>query len=210
MDTDTTVRKLLYNVLGKLTARGDDCPKAFGPTHPRILSITQRELIIRNGLGDRNPQVEAAAASLLTTWVNCVDVKVEEKDVKVEEQVPEKLGSGVLSLLTLLDLGEGTIAEDALLSIFKTEVDTFKFDGKNSHFLCGSLFFNFFRFHRGLLVYLEPRKSLSGKSVCRTLQKYQRLRKARKCSSGRDLNRIPYPRGLQPPYREYHKSGWSC
>jgi len=132
MDTDTTVRKLLYSaVLGKLTTGGDDCPKAFGPTHPRILSIAQRELIIRNGLGDRNAQVKAAAASLLTTWVNCVDVKAEEKDVQVEEQVQEKLESGVLSLLTLFDLGEGTIAEDALLSIFETEVDTFKFNGKN-------------------------------------------------------------------------------
>ncbi|KIM49317.1 hypothetical protein M413DRAFT_438505, partial [Hebeloma cylindrosporum] len=130
MDTDVTIRKLLYSAVleKRTTLGGDDGPKAFGPTHPRILSIAQRELIIRNGLGDREPQVRAAAASLLETWVHFVDVKAEEADVKVEEQVREKLECGVLSLLSLFDLGEGTVAEDALLSIFKTGVDNFKFD----------------------------------------------------------------------------------
>jgi condensin complex subunit 3 len=176
MDTDVTVRKLLYSaVLERLaTEGGNDSPRTFGPTHPRILSIAQRELIIRNGLGDRDSQVRAAAASLLATWVDVVDVKAEEKDVKVKEQVPEKTESGILSLLTLFDLGEGTVAEDALLSIFKMGVDIFKFDGKNSHFLCAPLFIDFFRFHRQLLVYLDSGKSISGKSICGTLQGRQR------------------------------------
>lgn len=176
MDTDVTIRKLLYSaVLAKRTTEGGgDSPKTFGPTHPRILSIAQRELITRNGLGDREPQVRAAAASLLATWVKFVDVKAEEKDAKVEEQVREKMESGVLSLLSLFDLGEGTVAEDALLSIFQTGVDIFNFDGKNLHFLCLSLFINVLRFRRWLLVYLNPGKSISGKSICGTLQEHQR------------------------------------
>ena len=176
MDTDVTVRKLLYSaVLEKRTTEGgNDGSKALGPTHPRILSIAQRELIIRNGLRDREPQVEAAAASLLATWVNFVDVKAEEEDVKVEEQVQEKMESGILSLLTLFDLGEGTVAEDALLSIFKTGVDIFKFDGENSLFSCAPLFIDLFRFPRPLLVCFDSGKSISSKSVCGTLQECQR------------------------------------
>lgn len=176
MDTDVTIRKLLYSaVLAKRTTEGGgDIPIAFGPTHPRILSIAQRELIIRNGLGDRDHQVRAAAASLLATWVKFVDVKAEEKDVKIEEQVREKMENGVLSLLTLFDLGEGTVAEDALLSIFQTGVDIFNFNGKNSHFSCAPLFIDVLHFRRRLLVYLDPGKSISGKSICRILQERQR------------------------------------
>ena len=146
MDTDITIRKLLYSaVLDKsTTVVGEDGVKTFGPTHPRVLSIVQREVIIRNGLGDRDHQVRASAASLLETWVDFVDMKAEDKDVKVDEQIQEKMQTGVLSLLALFDLHEGTVAENALLSIFKSRVnifDTIDFDGKNSYFhvvLCSS------------------------------------------------------------------------
>src|SRR5437879_13636723 len=59
MDTDITIRKLLYTtVLDKLTTvGGEGGVKTFGPTHSRILSIVQREVIIRHGLEDRDHQV---------------------------------------------------------------------------------------------------------------------------------------------------------
>jgi condensin complex subunit 3 len=139
VDSDITIRKLLYSVvLDKLTTvEGEDGKKTFGPTHPRNLSPVQREAIIRNGLGDRDRQVRASAALLLETWVDFIDVKAEDKDVKVEGQVQEKMQTSVLSLLTLFNLRDGTVAEDALLSIFKTRVDIFdtiNFGGKNPYF----------------------------------------------------------------------------
>lgn len=37
---------------------------------PRVLSIAQREEIVRNGLGDRDAQVRKAAAGMLAGWVD--------------------------------------------------------------------------------------------------------------------------------------------
>ncbi|KAI9569792.1 hypothetical protein HD554DRAFT_2087421 [Boletus coccyginus] len=63
-DTDTVVRRLIYSaVLEKNCATFDGA--AIGPLHPRVLTIAQRELIIRNGLGDREPAVRSAVGSLL-------------------------------------------------------------------------------------------------------------------------------------------------
>ncbi|KAF8163123.1 nuclear condensing complex subunit [Crassisporium funariophilum] len=107
-DTDAIIRKVVYNaVLAKHTTQGEEGEKeTLGITHPRVLSIAQRELIVKNGLGDREPAVRAAAASLITTWVH-------------EGQ------SGVVSLLSLFDLGQGTVAADALMSVFTTDVAIF-------------------------------------------------------------------------------------
>lgn len=90
----------------------------MGFVHPRALSIAQRELIIRNGLGDREPAVRAAAGSLLGTWVDVV------RGVKAEDN--KGVQDDVIALLKLFDLHESTIAEGALLSIFATRSDIFE------------------------------------------------------------------------------------
>lgn len=116
-DTDTVMRRLLYSaVLEKNCATPDG--SAMGLLHPRVLTIAQRELIIRNGLGDREPAVRAAAGSLLGAWVDVVrgSAKAEEGGGVMDD---------VLALLGLFDLNENTVAEDALLSIFATRVDIF-------------------------------------------------------------------------------------
>ena len=59
-DTDTTIRKLGY-----LTPPAE----ANSIVHPRSLTIAQRELFVQTGLGDREPVVRSAAATLLTVWV---------------------------------------------------------------------------------------------------------------------------------------------
>ncbi len=92
--------------------------EGVGLTHPRVLSIAQRELIIRNGLGDREESVKAAAAKLMSTWVDVV----RPAEVKPEE------GQGVaeadlIAFLNLFDLVENSTAENALVSVFKTRVD---------------------------------------------------------------------------------------
>lgn len=129
-DTDTVIRRLVYSaVLEKNCTTPDGSP--MGPLHPRVLTIAQRELIIRNGLGDREPAVRTAAGSLLGTWVDVVRglTKPEEGEGILED---------VLGLLGLFDLTENTVAEDALLSIFATRIDIFdhlEFKGAYMHLL---------------------------------------------------------------------------
>ncbi|KAG6370186.1 hypothetical protein JVT61DRAFT_12333 [Boletus reticuloceps] len=116
-DTDTVMRRLVYSaVLEKNCITPDG--SSMGPLHPRVLAISQRELIIRNGLGDREPAVRSAAGSLLGAWVEVVrgSTKAEEDGSAMDD---------VLAFLGLFDLNENTVAEDALLSIFATRVDIF-------------------------------------------------------------------------------------
>ncbi|PSR90834.1 hypothetical protein PHLCEN_2v4803 [Hermanssonia centrifuga] len=125
-DVDPTIRKLVYSavlepncVINKPSSEGQEqTVEGVGLTHPRVLSIAQRELIVRNGLGDREESVKAAAAKLMSTWVDVV----RPAEVKPEE------GQGVaeadlIAFLNLFDLVENSTAENALVSVFKTRVD---------------------------------------------------------------------------------------
>lgn len=40
---------------------------------PRILTIAQREEVVRNGLGDREPSVRKAAAGMLAGWLDLAE-----------------------------------------------------------------------------------------------------------------------------------------
>jgi condensin complex subunit 3 len=126
-DTDATIRKLVYSaVLEPNVMQSDDSIKAMGVTHPRALSIAQRELIVRNGLGDREGGVKAAAGAVVGSWVDAVGQRDgdDEGELKLEMQV--------VRFLTLFDLAENKIAEDALLSVFESRPDVFdhlEFDG---------------------------------------------------------------------------------
>ncbi|KAG6903032.1 hypothetical protein C0995_007465 [Termitomyces sp. Mi166 len=123
-DTDTTIRKLVYSAIleKNVTVGGDD--RMMGPTHPRALTIAQRELIIRNGLGDREPSVRAAAASLLGRWVDVVG----EQPAKLEgkENPDVKVENGLVELLKMLDLTEQKYPVDAVLSIFTSRPEIFQ------------------------------------------------------------------------------------
>ncbi|KAF8647428.1 hypothetical protein AX16_006718 [Volvariella volvacea WC 439] len=99
-DTDTMIRKLVYHaVLQSHTKQGGS--EVMGPTHPRALSIEQRELIVKNGLGDREPSVRLAAGSLLGNWVDVVgegaklDTRTASEPVKNEEVGDSKEGLAV-------------------------------------------------------------------------------------------------------------------
>ncbi|KAH7929985.1 ARM repeat-containing protein [Leucogyrophana mollusca] len=109
-DTDTVMRKLVYSAI--FEAHCHDPEGGMGVVHPRALTIAQRELIVRNGLGDREPAVRSAAGSLVGTWVDAP--KVEEGKGADED---------VVVFLKLFDLQESTVAEDALLSVFATRPD---------------------------------------------------------------------------------------
>ncbi len=134
-DTDNNMRKAFYDsVMGKNVLQGDE--KIIGPTHPRALSIQQRELVVRNGLGDREPAVRAVAASLLATWVDVAEMDSENnRDSAKDDKGGKDLEKGVLAFLTLFDLAEGTVAADALPRVFQARVDIFdniEFDGMQS------------------------------------------------------------------------------
>lgn len=120
-DVDTTVRRLVYaSVLLTHAELPDDAMP--GAAHPRALTIAQRELIVRNGLGDREPVVRAAAGKLVGAWVDAVSVGT-KKDMILED---------LLAFLGTFDLRESAVVEDALLSVFVTRVDVFDaldFDG---------------------------------------------------------------------------------
>jgi condensin complex subunit 3 len=122
-DIDMTVRRLVYGSV--LLAHADLPDEAMpGAAHPRVLTIAQREQIVRNGLGDREPAVRAAAGKLVGAWVDAVSVGVGTKKGSVLEDL--------LAFLGTFDLRESAVVEDALLSVFVTRVDVFDaldFDG---------------------------------------------------------------------------------
>ncbi|TBU47907.1 nuclear condensing complex subunit [Dichomitus squalens] len=130
-DVDAATRRLVYvNVLEKYcTGVGEDSRTRVGFTHPRVLTIAQREQIVRNGLGDREDIVKKAAAQLLGVWVDVVRTEA-GKEVKPEENVKRENGEEVIedlvAFLNLFDLEEGKVAEDALGSVFDTRVDIFE------------------------------------------------------------------------------------
>ena len=126
-DVDTTVRRLVYGsvLLAHAELPDDAMP---GSAHPRALTIAQREQIVRNGLGDREPAVRAAAGKLVGAWVDVVSVGT-KKGAILED---------LLAFLGTFDLRESAVVEDALLSVFVTRVDVFdalEFDG--AHLLYG-------------------------------------------------------------------------
>ena len=104
-DPDALTRKLVYSaILPRLS-------------HPKQLTIAQRESVVKEGLGDREDAVRVAAARLLGSWVD--------------------LCEGDLStFLAFFDVRTSTdLTSDALKSVFVTRlevVDLIKFDGTTS------------------------------------------------------------------------------
>lgn len=124
-DVDPNIRKLVYTyVLEKYCQPSDFGQVGF--THPRALSIAQREMIVRNGLGDREGSVKIAAAQLLGQWVDVVRSDGSKKEEGVKKEVGEETIEDLVAFLKLFDLTEGTVAEDALGSVLNTRVDIYE------------------------------------------------------------------------------------
>ncbi|KAG8947483.1 hypothetical protein FRC04_010664 [Tulasnella sp. 424] len=97
-DQDTTIRKILYSHV------------LAGLPHPKLLTISQREEVVKNGLKDRESTVRAAAGRLVGTWVDLFE-------------------GGLVELLKMFDLiGSEEVAQEALLSAFITRPDLFDSD----------------------------------------------------------------------------------
>ncbi|KAG8801371.1 hypothetical protein FRC16_000627 [Serendipita sp. 398] len=81
--------------------------------HPRVLTIVQRERILRTGLGDRESSVVEASKNLVLKWV-------------------ETLDGDLLKFLETFDLVGGDVAERALSALFDIKpalMDAINFDG---------------------------------------------------------------------------------
>lgn len=82
-----------------------------------MLTIVQRERILRTGLGDREMVVKDAACSLALKWV-------------------EALESDLIKFLETFDLVGGDVAEQALFAVFEAKpalFDSIKFEGASHH-----------------------------------------------------------------------------
>lgn len=137
-DTDQNIRKLVYDHKLAKNIQGDDTiPGSLGPTHPRTLTISQREAIVKNGLGDRDNTVKGAATLLILKWMDTVSVKAEDPDVK-SENVKNCIEDKLLPLLTLFDLNaDNTVASDALQTVLQAKaelLDDINFDGMMTAF----------------------------------------------------------------------------
>jgi len=123
-DVEPLIRKLVFSAILEPNATQGNEFKVTGPTHPRAFTISQREQIIKDGLGDREESVRNAATSLIGSWIDCVNVAAPKTEDPEGELVSTEV-EGVLSLLKLFDLGQGTVAVDALLSVFTRRLDIF-------------------------------------------------------------------------------------
>ncbi|WVQ70731.1 hypothetical protein IAR50_000253 [Cryptococcus sp. DSM 104548] len=96
-DVDPILRRTVFaGVLG-----------ADGLPDPRVLSIAQRESVVRNGLGDREGSVRKAAAGMLAGWLDTVE-------------------GDIIEFLNRFDVVSSQVAEDALVSVFVTRPEVFQ------------------------------------------------------------------------------------
>lgn len=132
-DKDSNVRKQVF-----LTLKENISQQGFmGPTHPRCLTIAQREFLVKKGLNDRENSVKKAAQSLLGAWLDAVTkFKSDAEDgTALKEEDPEgRLDPffGLIRFLEMFDLAE-PVAAEALSSVFVLREAMFfslKFEGE--------------------------------------------------------------------------------
>lgn len=121
-DIDSGVRKLVYSAILEPHCYSKNESKA-GFTHPRALTISTREMIVKNGLGDREAAVRVAAANLVAVWVEVI--RLSDSRVK-DETGGISMQQDIIAFLKLFDLADNTVAEEALVSVFRTRVDLFE------------------------------------------------------------------------------------
>ena len=124
---DATLRRIVY--IGPLSTQS--------LPDPRVLSIAQREEVVKNGLGDREPAVRRAAAFMLGEWLTAAGGDLLE--VRRSELIGARHGLSLdaitarLQFLRRFDVISSQVAEDALLSLFATRaeiVESINFNGE--------------------------------------------------------------------------------
>ncbi|KAF5389532.1 hypothetical protein D9757_004206 [Collybiopsis confluens] len=100
-DTDVHVRNEAYTVLANNTTIGDEEDEnlAIGLTHPRNLSLYQRNMIIRNILCDHDNPSRVSARNLLFKWAETIKVGAAQEHSKNPLE-----NSNLVQLLSLFEL----------------------------------------------------------------------------------------------------------
>jgi condensin complex subunit 3 len=113
-DTDVLTRKLVYSAVFQ-TKLG----------HPCQLTIAQREQLVKDGLGDREPSVRVATGKMVASWFDMVLSEADNADGRTWIGDGGGVMKGFVKFLTLFDVvGPGeAVAVDAMLSIFVTRPD---------------------------------------------------------------------------------------
>lgn len=131
-DVDTSVRTYLFAVvlLTPKLSRVHRPPLSTNRLNdPRCLTITQREKVVKDGLGDREDKVRVSAGKMLGAWFDLV-----AEETKVKEGSDDRM-TALVAFLKLFDVvgDEGMfVAADALDSIFLTRprvLDAILFNG---------------------------------------------------------------------------------
>jgi condensin complex subunit 3 len=97
----------------------------------RVLTVAQREEVVRNGLGDRDPAVRKAAAAMLGGWLEQAEGELLEVCLLFALHLNMLI---VVQFLGRFDITTSQVAEEALLSIFVTRsevLDTIELDGES-------------------------------------------------------------------------------
>lgn len=136
-DVDPVARKLLFAAILSMGARtGKSRTRKYQSSstleHPRQLTLAQREKAVRDGLGDREDAVRAAAAQTVAAWFDLVS----------EADGVESPFDALVAFVKLFDVvsPEGVdVATDALKSLFlmrNATLDSVILDGNDAFALC--------------------------------------------------------------------------
>ncbi|OCH86273.1 hypothetical protein OBBRIDRAFT_248641 [Obba rivulosa] len=126
-DADPLIRKLVFTLLRPPVPSASPAKKAPAGTsvppltHPRELTLEQRERAVRDGLGDREDGVRVAAGRMVGAWFDVVCAEAGEGVVRGLE--------GFLKLFDAVVPDGLGVAEDALRCLFVTRSDVL--DGMN-------------------------------------------------------------------------------
>ncbi|OBZ79993.1 Condensin complex subunit 3 [Grifola frondosa] len=127
---DPAVRKLIYSTIllpSPVAAQGQRNADTNAPlntstrlTHPRQLTLAQREKVLRHGLGDREKSVHAAAVWMISGWFNVLreTINPDTTDMKAKSAVM----AGLIAFLKLYNVANPKstdIAVGAVNSLFK-------------------------------------------------------------------------------------------
>ena len=105
-DTDGAVRKMAFRLLLRVPVRG--------------LSVAQRSLLVKNGLGDREASVRAESSKLIYQWaVSCSDYGAQSEGNSSKRNAAQMMGAKIDldEFLDLFDLWDGEVAEEALKAL---------------------------------------------------------------------------------------------
>ncbi|KAJ3985276.1 nuclear condensing complex subunit [Lentinula detonsa] len=117
-DTAVQIRKEVYSKLEKSVLLNDeDDDLEIGSAHPRTLSMAQRDLIVKNGIGDRDSSVRDSAVKVFTKWVNTIVITQDSGPQGPQEGSLQ--ATPLVQLMTLFNLHDDDSLSEAIIKIFE-------------------------------------------------------------------------------------------